>query len=450
MSNPYAAPKSESISPSPVEESGNDVRGKATSPWAWIPTLYFGQGIPYVVVMTLSVIMYKNLGVSNAEIALYTSWLYLPWVIKPLWSPFIDMFKTKRHWVVLMQFIIGGSLAMVALTIPTSHFFQITLAVFWLMAFSSATHDIAADGFYMLALKQHQQAAFVGVRSTFYRIAMIAGQGMLVYLAGKLGEHTGNVAMAWSIVFWVLAAMFVALTIYHRFVLPMPTTDRTVVSHEGQVNPFNEFMVTFRDFFTKRDILIILGFLLTFRLGEAQALKLVTPFLLDANVKGGLGLTTANVGLVYGTFGVLALTLGGILGGVMISRGGLKRWLWPMIFAVHIPNLAFVFLAYTQPSSQAVIAAAIMIEQFGYGFGFAAYLLYMIMIADGPHKTAHYSICTGFMALGMMLPGMVSGYIQEAIGYQHFFIWVCVCTLPSIAIAFFLKIPAGFGKKKDA
>lgn len=414
------------------------------NPWSWIPTLYFGQGIPYVVVMTLSVIMYKNLNVSNTDIALYTSWLYLPWVIKPLWSPLVDLFRTKRHWIVVLQFVLGLSLALVALTIPTTFFFQITLAVFWLMAFSSATHDIAADGFYMLALPQHQQAAFVGVRSTFYRLAMITGQGALVYLAGKLTEHSGSAVAAWSIVFWALAGLFLLLCIYHHFVLPRPTSDHTI-PYDG--NTVSGFITTFKTFFARKDIAIVLLFLLTFRLGEAQALKLIAPFLLDPVAKGGLGLTTADVGVVYGTYGILALTCGGLLGGYMISRGGLKKWIWPMLFAVHIPNLAFVYLAYTQPSSQLIITTAIVIEQFGYGFGFAAYLLFMIMTADGAHKTAHYAICTGFMALGMMLPGMASGWIQTQLGYPHFFIWVCCCTIPSILITFWIKIDPAFGRK---
>ncbi len=416
------------------------------NPWRWIPTLYFGQGIPYVVVMTLSVIMYKNLNISNTDIALYTCWLYLPWVIKPLWAPIVDLFRTKRFWIIALQFLIGVSLAMVALTIPTTHFFQITLAVFWLMAFSSATHDIAADGYYMLALKQHEQAAFVGVRSTFYRIAMIAGQGGLVYLAGTLTDRTGDVVMAWSIVFWVLAAMFVLLCVYHRMVLPVPASDVTIA---GSGNVFTDFLVTFKSFFARKEILLILAFLLTFRLGEAQALKLVAPFLLDPAAKGGLGLTTSDVGLAYGTIGVISLTIGGIIGGFAISRGGLKKWLWPMLLAVHVPNLVFVFLAYTQPTSVVIISTAIAIEQFGYGFGFAAYLLFMIMVADGPQKTAHYAICTGFMALGMMLPGMVSGWIQTQLGYPQFFIWVCICTIPSMLVAVFLKIDPAFGKKVD-
>ncbi len=416
------------------------------SPWRWIPTLYFGQGIPYVVVMTLSVIMYKNLGLSNTDIALYTSWLYLPWVIKPLWSPVVDMFKTKRLWIVSLQLVIGASLALVALTIPTAHFFQITLAVFWLMAFSSATHDIAADGFYMLALPQHEQAAFVGVRSTFYRIAMIAGQGGLVFLAGMISEQTGNVSLAWSIIFAILAGMFFLLFVYHRFVLPVPASDQPLL-REGSENVLGGFVSTFTSFFKRKDIFIILAFLLLFRFGEAQALKLVAPFLLDPASVGGLALTTKQVGLVYGTIGVIALTLGGLLGGYAISRHGLKRWIWPMLLSVHLPNLAFVFLAYALPDSIVVIAIAIAIEQFGYGFGFAAYLLFMIMVADGAHKTAHYAICTGFMALGMMLPGMASGWVQEQLGYQHFFIWVCIATLPSLLVTAFVKIDPAFGKK---
>ncbi len=419
---------------------------KKINPWRWIPTLYFGQGIPYVVVMTLLVIMYKNLGLSNTEIALYTSWLYLPWVIKPLWSPVVDMFKTKRLWIVSLQLVIGGSLALVALTIPTAHFFQITLAVFWLMAFSSATHDIAADGFYMLALPQHEQAAFVGVRSTFYRIAMIAGQGGLVFLAGTISEQTGNVSLAWSIIFAILAGMFFILFIYHRFVLPVPASDQPLL-RKGNENVITGFVSTFTSFFKRKDIYIILAFLLLFRFGEAQALKLAAPFLLDPASAGGLGLTTKQVGVVYGTIGVIALTLGGLLGGYVISRAGLKRWIWPMLLSVHLPNLAFVFLAYALPGNIVVIATAIAIEQFGYGFGFAAYLLFMIMVADGAHKTAHYAICTGFMALGMMLPGMASGWIQAQLGYQHFFVWVCIATLPSLLVTAFIKIDPAFGKK---
>ncbi len=413
-------------------------------PWAWIPSLYFSQSIPYVIVMMLSVVMYKDLGVSNTDIALYTSWLYLPWVIKPLWSPVVDMFRTKRWWIVGLQLVIGASLAMVALTMRLPGFFQASLAVMWLMAFSSATHDIAADGFYMLGLRQQQQAAFVGVRSTFYRLGMLAGQGGLVYLAGQLTEMTGDVHLAWSVVFFVLAGMFLMLCVYHHFILPRPLEDHAVVQSD---NYLKEFFATFGAFFKRRDIWLILGFILTYRLGESQLLKLVAPFLMDPVAKGGLGLTTKEVGIAYSTVGVSALVLGGLLGGYVISRLGLKRVLWLMVFSVHIPDLVFIYLASAQPQDLVVVSAFLALEQFGYGFGFTAMMMYMIMVADGEHKTAHYAICTGLMALGMMVPGMVSGRIQEYLGYQHFFIYVCVMTIPAFIMAALVKIDPEFGKK---
>ena len=414
------------------------------NPWLWVPSLYFGQALPYVVVMMLSVIMYKANGISNSDIALYTSWLYLPWVIKPLWSPFVDMFRTKRYWIVGLQLVIGAALALVALTTRLPAFFQVSLAVLWLMAFSSATHDIAADGFYMLGLRQQQQAAFVGVRSTFYRLGMLVGQGVLVTLAGQLTERTGDVRFAWSVVFCVLAVMFLALCAYHYFILPRPASDHAVAHGD---NHFNEFFATFAAFFKKPDILLILGFILTFRLGESQLLKLAAPFLMDPLAEGGLGMSTSQVGIAYSTVGVIALTLGGLLGGYVISRRGLKRCLWLMVCAVHIPDLVFVYLASALPQNFYLISACLALEQFGYGFGFTALMLYMIMVAEGEHKTAHYAICTGLMALGMMLPGMASGRIQEILGYQHFFIYVCVMTIPAFIMAARVKIDPQFGKQ---
>jgi len=419
--------------------------GSAT-PWRWVPSLYFGQGLPYVVVMVLSVVFYKNLGVSNTEIALYTSWLYLPWVIKPLWSPVLELLGTKRSWVILLQGALAAAFGLLALTVPTAGFFQLTLAMFWIMAFASATHDIAADGFYLLALSEKQQAAFVGIRSVFYRAAMIAGQGGLVLLAGTLSERTGDPRRAWMVVFAILAGLFLGLFAWHRSVLPSPEQDGPVASPAGF---WQGFLAPFRTFFARRDIALVLGFLLTFRLGEAQAIKLITPFLLDPATRGGLGLTTQRVGLVYGTIGMLCLTAGGIMGGYAVSRMGLRQWLWPMTVAVHIPNLAFVYLAAFRPDAFAVIAAAIAIEQFGYGFGFTAYILFMVMISEGAHKTAHYAICTGFMALGMMLPGMASGWIQERLGYLNFFIWVCCATVPSIILTAFLRIDPAFGQREQ-
>ena len=613
------------------------------TPWTWIPTLYFAQGIPYVIVMTVAVIMYKRLGISNTDIALYTSWLYLPWVIKPFWSPFVDLIKTKRWWIVSMQLLIGAGLAGVAFFIPAPFFFQATLAVFWLLAFSSATHDIAADGFYMLALDDSQQSFFVGIRSTFYRLAMITGQGLLIILAGALevstgttplkievessntinnetsipsfensfaengdvyfysypekliistenisseqlnelkafakeqneingfinkevtttassventqtswwaknvseplgsfikenfGENeskktqqlsgnlqgnagliavslsskpkpgeemvlntrfssgdksislvsgerfvfnednwdkpayllvqidrkltdevsatlsavSGNLPLAWSITFYILAGFFILIFIYHRFILPKPASDAPQSHPSSEI--MKQFGKTFSSFFQKKGIGLALAFMLLYRLSEAMLVKLASPFLLDSREVGGLGLTTGQVGFVYGTVGIIALTLGGIIGGVAASRKGLKYWIWPMALSITLPNAAYVYLAMTTPDNMFLINLAVAFEQFGYGFGFTAYMLYLIYFSDGEHKTAHYAIATGFMALGMMLPGMMAGWLQDLIGYSHFFIFVMICTIPTLLIIPFMKIDKNFGKKK--
>jgi PAT family beta-lactamase induction signal transducer AmpG len=585
------------------------MKDKKRSPWAWIPTLYFAEGLPYVIVMTVAGIMYKRLGVSNAEIALYTSWLYLPWVIKPFWSPFVDLLKTKRWWIFCMQLLIGAGLGGVAFLIPVPFFFQATLAVFWLMAFSSATHDIAADGFYMLALNDAEQSFFVGIRSTFYRFATITGQGLLIIFAGALesgtglpplrfevqsshtrptemphqhpsfnlsedGEtaflvypetlvlHTGhisvdslnrmlhfavannkahrfipgdivhkntassgdmtgnaglvavrlshppeegkevilntgmlrgdvsislihgervtftpenwdkpayfvlqldsklkdeiktgfrgtsgNIKRAWSITFFVLAGLFILLAVYHRFMLPRPASDRTFGSQTAK-NILREFGTTFTAFFRKKHILIAISFMLLYRLGEALLVKMASLFLLDPRESGGLGLTTGQVGMTYGTFGIIALVAGGIIGGIAVSRKGLSYWVWPMALSITLPNLAYIYLSFFQPESLFFINLAVSIEQFGYGFGFTAYMLYLIYFSGGEHKTAHYAFCTGIMALGMMLPGMLAGWLQEQIGYQYFFLVVIACAIPTLAIIPFLQIDKAFGKKR--
>ncbi len=414
------------------------------SPWAWIPSLYFAQGIPYAIVMSLSVVVYKTLGLSNTDVALYTSWLYLPWVLKPLWSPLAELIGTKRGWIWSLQFCMGVALAGVALTLPGPDFFRLSLAVFWLMAFASASHDIAADGFYLLAQPTHQQAAFIGVRSTCYRLANIAVQGGLVALGGHLHKTLGDVALAWSFVFWGLAALFILLGALHFAVLPRPTEDRRT---EGSGNVLADFFAVFAAYFRKPGVLVTLGFLLLYRFPEAQALKLAVPFLLDKPEAGGLGLSTEAVGLAYGTVGVTALTCGGLLGGWIVSRYGLKRVLWPLVLVMHLPNVVFLLLAQTQTDSLPLICTALAVEQFGYGLGFTAYMMYMVLVADGAHKTAHYAICTGFMALGMMLPGMWSGWLQQQLGYVHFFGWVLLCMLPSLVMAALIRIPADFGKK---
>ena len=584
---------------------------KKVSPWAWIPSLYFAEGLPYVAVMTISVILYKRLGISNTDIALYTSLLYLPWVIKPFWSPFVDIMKTKRWWIVTMQFIIALGLVGVALSLPTSSFFKLSLAFFWLIGFISATHDIAADGFYMLALDTHKQSIYVGIRSTFYRIATIFGQGILVIIAGVLeistgmeptkivvevspdiathitipqsgdnaafrlagadeegifivtpdtlkmstkrldgesvatlknlimnynsgngfipaleegysadaeersiavvsirlnkapvagdtivlnttfkegdksiaivaGERleftsgnwdkdalvaiqldtklndvsmaefrglSGNIPLAWTITFLIMAIFFFAVCVYHRFILPKPATDRPKAETTAE-SLFDEFLRTFITFFKKKYVWVGIAFMLLYRLPEAQLVKLIMPFLLDTKEAGGLGLTTGQVGMVYGTVGIIGLMLGGIIGGIVAAKGGLKKWLWPMACSITLPSLVYVYLAYFQGSSLLIINLSVFIEQFGYGFGFTAYLLYMIFISEGEYKTAHYAICTGFMALSMMLPGMVAGWIQEQLGYINFFWFVMVCCLVTVVVTLFVKVDPDFGKKK--
>ncbi len=627
---------------------------KKRSPWAWIPTLYFAQGLPYVAVMTISVIMYKRLGISNTDIALYTGWLYLPWVIKPFWSPFVDIIKTKRWWTLTMQWAIAFALAGIAFTIPTPFFFQLTLAIFWIVGFTSATHDIAADGFYMLALSEHEQSLYVGIRSTFYRVATVAGQGILVIIAGlietnsglppmqltvnadptagwtaanldgitateadlqgemqflspsvvkvstsapemvtlniagqdsvvpfrryvsimrdsvrclnekngfvkaekdnvvatsgnpsedgpgaftawvrdnfgekrepvtaknnniaviglrlnkkpaqgetvvlnvthksgdrsikleqnllstrfEFNEHnwdktaylfyevdhklssavtatfegaSGNIPMAWLTVFAVLSAFFFIVALYHGWALPRPVSDSHNEAGNTASGIIREFFETFKSFFQKKQIWVAVAFMLLYRLPEAQLVKLINPFLLDPVDKGGLGLTTGEVGIVYGTVGIIGLTIGGIIGGMMAARGGLRKWLWPMAWSMSLTCLTFVYLSYAQDCSLFVINVCVFIEQFGYGFGFTAYMLYLIYFSEGRHKTAHYAICTGFMALGMMLPGMAAGWLQETIGYRHFFVWTMICCAATIGVCAFIKIDPNFGRKK--
>ena len=422
---------------------------KATSrnPWVWVPSLYVAEGIPYTMAMVVSVVLYKRLGISNTDIALYTSWLYLPWVIKPLWSPFVDLFRTKRYWILLMQLLIGALLASVAFTIPASRFFQYTLAFFWLMAFSSATHDIAADGFYMLGLPEPLQAAFVGVRTTFYRIATIVTMGGLVIFAGFLEESGYDIPQAWSAALFVAAAVFAALFLYHFFVLPYPAADRPA-SRNPSTSFAREFLHIFGLFFRKKDIVTILAFFLFYRLAETQLIKIIAPFLLDPRSKGGLGLTTSEVGIIYGTVGVIALMLGGLLGGYAIYRKGLKFWIWIMICVMHLPNLVFVYASQTMPENFHLINLCVAVEQFGYGFGFTAYSMFMIMVSEGEYKTVHYAICTGIMALGMMVPAMFSGWLQEQLGYPNYFLWVMAATIPGFIVTALVKIDPEFGKKR--
>lgn len=417
------------------------------NPWSWIPSLYYTQGIPYVLVVTVSVIMYKDLGIDNAEIALYTSLLSLPWAFKPAWSPFIDIFKTKRWWTFLMQGLIGISFAGAALSLNTEHFFEASLIFLFVIAFCSSTHDIAADGFYMLALDEEDQSFFVGIRSTFFRLAMISGEGLFVVLAGVIATFYGSVTFSWVSILGIVAVMMLAMSLYHSVMLPAPDGDYPV-RNEGE-SPFKAVWETFVQFFKKDQILLAILFIMLYRFGEGQLVKLAAPFLLDAREVGGLGLTVTDVGVINGTIGLIALTVGGILGGIVISRHGLKRWLWPMILIMNLPNAAYWVLAHYQPESYVLISSLVGIEKFGYGFGFAAFLMFLIYVARGSHKTAHYAFGTALMAFGMSIPGAISGYVQEWLGYEEFFIWVLVSAIPIFIITPFIRIEDDFGKKKE-
>lgn len=412
------------------------------NPWAWIPTLYTAEGIPYVIVMSVATVMYERMGLSNAQIALYTSWLYLPWVIKPFWSPVVDLLKTKRWWIITMQLIIGAALGGLAFSMQLPHYLQWSLAMLWLMAFSSATHDIAADGFYMIALNEQQQAFFVGIRSTFYRIASIVGQGLLIMFAGALESHL-KPSQAWAITFGVTALFFIAIFCYHALLLPRNNNDRATSKTVDWQNVTQGFIATFISFFKKKQIVIALLFILLYRLPEALLVKICPLFMLGKVNTGGLGLTTGELGWVQGTVGVIGLTLGGILGGIAAEHGGLRRWLWPMVLSITLPDAVYIVLAYFQPEALSWISACVFIEQFGYGFGFTAYMLYLIYFSRGESSTAHYAFCTGFMALGMMLPGMVAGYLQEAIGYLNFFIVAMALCAITFVVARLVKVDDG-------
>ena len=548
---------------------------KDRSPWGWVPTLYFFQGVPYSIVMITSGLIYKTMGISIASFAFWTSLLYLPWAIKPLWSPYIDVVSTKRNWVVWTQLALGVAFVAAGILMPLSFFYPLTLALFALIAIGSASHDIAADGFYMYALDQHKQAFFVGIRSTFYRFAMLTALGIIPVIAGLVLRNTGlesvnfdassvpaaeykpfdpssinitrsegepeillfpeklqvplyqagkslsdssvifialsappgegktvvvnvtrktgskdidisknqagrfeftslnwnkpvalsvkvnrnltvstssgflvtagNVAFSWTVALGFIGALLVLLAIYNRIMLPYPAENDTKERISWGV-----YKDVFVSFFTKPGVIPALLFFLFYRLAESQLVKVATPFLVDSRSTGGIGLTSAQYGVAYGTIGMLCLTLGGILGGITASKFGLKRLIWIMAICINVPDAVYIYLAYAQPMpGNIMIYLSIAVEQFGYGFGFIAYTLYMIhYVAESKYKTAEYAICTSLMALGMMLPGMISGSLQELFGYQHFFIYVMICTLPGFLIIPFLKIDPAFGIKK--
>lgn len=360
----------------------------------------------------------------------------------------MDNISTKRFWIIATQLLLGSGFAILGLTLQITDYLRWSLIVFWLLAFSSATHDIAADGFYMLGLNQKEQSFFVGIRNTAYRIAMIAAQGGIVILAGILGKQAQNPKTAWTLVFVGTGVVYFSIAIYHWMIFPKPRLDdkRRISSFAGI---FKSYGITILSFFKKPQFFVSLLFILLYRLGEAQLGKIAAPFLMDDPAVGGLGYNKEQVGFLYGTVGVLALVGGGLLGGILASKKGLKYWMWPMVMAMNLPNLSYVYLAYFPPSGMAITGILIALEQFGYGLGFTAFTLYLIYFSEGELRTSHYAFATGFMALGMMFPGMISGWIQEQIGYQFFFIWVFLCTLPGFLLVRFLTIEPKFGMKEE-
>ena len=408
-----------------------------------MPSLYFAEGIPYFIVNVLSVTMFKRLGMSNGDLAMYTSLLYLPWVIKPLWSPFVDIIRTKRWWILSMQALMTAGFAALALSVSPD-VFGFTLVFFYIVAFASATHDIAADGYYMIALNQKDQSLFVGIRSTFYRIASVFGQGVIVVVAGLLEESTGRIPLAWSLVLLGSSVLFAALSLWHWFVLPKAEKDSGeggggTAARKTAGDIFREFGNAWLTFFRKPGIWLAVLFMLLYRLPEAFSVKMLTPFMLDPVEEGGLGLTTTQSGLVYGTVGVIALTVGGILGGIFAARHGLRRSLWPMSLSLALPCAVYLIMALMQPEQLWFIYFCVAFDQFGYGFGFTAYMLYMMHFSEGEFKTSHYAICTAFMALSMMVPGVFAGWLQEALGYVGFFIMVMICCLATVFVTWFAR-----------
>lgn len=419
---------------------------KRTNAWLWIPSLYFASGLPYHAITSISDIMYKDMGISNTSIALYTSILLIPWTIKPLWSPFVEMIGTRRQWTLCSQLLLVFCFAAVAFAIPTGSFVALTLAAFMIGAFVSSTHDIALDGFYILALPQEKQSFFSGIRNTFYRIATVFSSGILVMLAGWVATKSGSNSLAWSITFVITAIIMATLFLYHKKAMPKAEND---ISRKvnGIKEVFGNFGDIIKSYFKKPGIVPALLFLLLFRFPEAQLGKIGKLFLMDTPEAGGLFLDKGEIGYINGVIGIIGLIAGGIAGGICISRKGLKYWLWPMVMAISLPDAVYVYMSMTLPDSLTVIGSCIFIEQLGYGFGFTAYTLYMIYFAQGKYPTAHFAISTAFMSLGMMLPGMISGKIQEWLGYENFFIWVMACTAVTFLVSAFIKVDPKFGTK---
>ena len=378
--------------------------------------------------------MLKDLGVSNGKLAALTGFIALPWLFKPLWSPLVDTVKSKRWWIIATQLTIALSVAVIALTLSESSL-VITLSLFALAALSSATHDISADGFYMIALDERRQSAFIGIRNTFYRVAMIFGQGVIIVFAGMVEKYAGSSVSAWRITLVLTAVILALLTIYHKSVLPKAEEKLSTEKDKG-AKLLRNFITAFVSFFTKKGCFAAVVFMLFYRFPEALLVKMLYPFFSDPVSAGGLGLDKEAYGMICGTAGVAALLAGGILGGFYIAKHGLRKSLPLMALTLTLPCAVYPYLAFARPGSLLTIGTCIAIDQFGYGFGFTAYIAYMMKFSAGPLRTSHYAICTGFMALSAILPGIVSGYLQEICGYGGFFILVVLSCTVTFAVTY--------------
>lgn len=408
------------------------------TPWFWVPSLYLYQGIPYSIVMTTSALFYQSMGINVSSFTFWTSLLYLPWTIKPLWSPIVEACSTKRRWVVITQMVVAVLFLLLGLSFQIQWFYPLSLLTLLFIALGSASHDIACDGFYMLALNSRQQSFFVGIRTVFYKVAMLAAVGLIPIVVDYVnGKNTSNSSWGWTVAFITLSIVMLALWLYNSRMLPHPTD--TTSDSSSSLTIYKEVIVSF---FSKPGVVPSIAFLLLYRLGEAQLAKIATPFLIDDRSNGGLGMSMTDYGIAYGTLGMIALTLGGVVGGWLASKFGLKRLIWPMVAFMNLPNLVYVALAIWQPVADSwTIYAAIITEQLGYGFGFTAYMLFLLLyVGDSKYKTAEYALGTALMALGMMLPGMISGFVQELVGYDYFFIYVVICCIPGTILVKYLRL----------
>lgn len=433
------------------------------SPISWVPTLYFAMGMPFVVLNMMCTLMFKGLDVSDAQIAFWTSIIMFPWTLKPLWSPLLEIYKTKKFFVIFTQIATGCVFGLVALALHLPNFFAVCIGLLAVIAFSGATHDVAADGVYMASLSKDDQARYIGWQGAFYNIAKIAVTGGLLYLAGMFIEHyTGDVSgldaaaaaaakhkgtvMGWTIAMAIVGCVMILLGLYNAKFVPSEE------KKDAEERPgFKETMVelgnVFVDLFRKRHILYYIFFIILYRFAEGFVMKIVPLFLKADRADQGLGLSEKEIALCYGTFGAAAFVIGSVLAGYYVAHRGLQKSLFSLCCVFNLPFVAYSLLAIYQPESLMLIGGGIVLEYFGYGFGFVGLTLFMMQqIAPGKHQMAHYAFASGIMNLGVMLPGMLSGYVSDWLGYRHFFIFVLFCTIPAFLITWF--VPFTYPDKK--